>query len=47
MIDNKMLVSLGGIVVLMPAKPVIVLASIGAVTVCAASYYIFNRCSEV
>ena len=45
-IDNKMIVSLGGIVVLMPAKPVLVLASIGVATVCAASYYVISRYSN-
>lgn len=45
-IDNKMIVSLGGIVVLMPAKPVIVLASIGVVTVLTAGYYLIKNSSN-
>ena len=45
-IDNKMIVSLGGIVVLMPAKPVLILASIGAVTVLSAGYYLIKNSSN-
>lgn len=45
-IDNKMLISLSGVVVLMPAKPVLILASIGAVTVLTAGYYLIKNSSN-
>ena len=41
-INNKMLISLGGVVVLVPAKPIIALAAIGAISICAVSYYLYD-----
>ena len=42
-IDNKMIISLGGVIVLLPAKPVVALAAIGAVTVLSAGYYLIKH----
>lgn len=41
-IDNKAILTLSGYVVVMPAKPVIVLAAIGVATVCVVGYYLLN-----
>lgn len=40
--DNKAILSLGGFVIVMPAKPVIALAAIGVATVCAVGYYLLT-----
>ena len=42
-IDNKILLSTGGIILVMPAKPIIALTTIGMITVCAASYFLLSR----
>lgn len=46
MIDNKALISLGGVVVFVPAKPIVALAAIGAISICAVSYYLYDVSKE-
>ena len=43
-IDDKAILSYGGFIVLMPAKPMIALAAIGVAAVCVAGYYLL--CDE-
>ena len=42
-IDNKILLSTGGIILVMPAKPIIALATIGTVAVLSAGYYLIKN----
>lgn len=41
MFNNKLFISYGGIVAVLPAKPILVLATIGTATICAAGYWLF------
>ena len=41
MFNNKLFISYGGIVAILPAKPILVLATIGTATICAAGYWLF------
>ena len=43
MLDNKMLISIGGIIMLVPAMPILVFALIGIIGVLAGFYYIFSE----
>ena len=42
MFNNKLFISYGGIVAVLPAKPILVLAVIDAIMVWAAMYCVFN-----
>ena len=46
MVNNKLLISYGGIVALLPAKPFLTLAAVGAVTVCVVGYWFFIEDEE-
>ena len=41
MFNNKLLISCGGIVAVLPAKPILVLATIGTATMFAMGYWLF------
>lgn len=41
MFNNKLFISCGGIVAVLPAKPILVLAAIGTVTIFATGYWLF------
>ena len=45
-IDNKAILSLGGFVIMMPAKPIVTLAAIGAISVLAVGYYFVTDGNE-
>lgn len=45
-IDNKAILSLSGIVIVMPAKPIVTLAAIGAISVLAVGYYFITDDNE-
>ena len=42
MLDNKMIMICGGCLVVLPAKPILYLAGIGAVTVLSAVYCLYD-----
>ena len=45
-IDDKAILSLGGFVIMMPAKPIVTLAAIGAISVLAVGYYMITDDNE-
>lgn len=45
-IDDKAILSLSGFVIVMPAKPIVTLAAIGAISVLAAGYYFITDGNE-
>lgn len=46
MVNNKLLISYGGMVALLPAKPFLILSAVGAIAVAASCYYLFSDDNE-